>query len=47
MDFGLILLILTMIIHMRFTGPTMITLSANMREPVSLVVSEARVSYLK
>ena len=47
MDFGLILLILTIIIHMRFTGPIMIILSANMWEPVSLVVSEALLSYVK
>ena len=37
-DFGLILLILNMIIHRRFTGPTHL-LSANVRGPVSFAVS--------
>ena len=37
-DFGLILLILNMIIHRSFTGPTHL-LSANVRGPVSFAVS--------
>ena len=37
-DFGLNLLILSMVIHRCFTGPTHL-LSANVREPVSLAVS--------
>ena len=43
-DFGLILLILNMIIHRSFTGPTHL-LSANVRGPVSFAVS-ATLSFL-
>ena len=42
-DFGLILLILNMILHMSFTGPTHL-LSANVQRPVSSVVSGLTVS---
>ena len=41
-DFGLILLILNMIIHESFTGPTLFFSSANVRGPLSFVVSENR-----
>ena len=44
-DFGLILLILNMIIHRSFTGPTHL-LSANVRGPVSFVVSEYLYAWL-